>query len=148
MTWLEKKRESFRNWNKDMRALAERNRERDRGFDRHAGKISRFVWPLREAWLPAVVFVLGILDFTSTYVNLELIRNPHVVERGPLAGWALERGGFPFLLAVDLVAAGVRYVYARSGLHGFGRAAFVFILAPYAITTTVVVINNIALFRV
>ena len=156
MSWIEKKRESVRNWNKDMRALAERNRERDRGFDRHAGKISRFVWPLSEAWLPAIVALLGMLDFTTTYVNLALIRNPHVIERGALAGWALERGGFTFLLAVDLaaagtmwgVAAGVRYVYASSGLHGFGRAAFVFILAPYAITTAVVVVNNIALFRV
>jgi hypothetical protein len=156
MSWGKKKMESFSNWRKAMQSLADRNRQRDRGFDRHAGKISRFVWPLREVWLPATVAFLCIMDFTSTYVNLALIRNPHVFERGPLAGWALRTGGFPFLLLIDLVAAAtmsavaiaVRYGYARSGLHGYGRAAFVFVLLPYAITTTVVVINNVALFLV
>jgi hypothetical protein len=145
---------SFRNWNKAMQSAAEKNRQRDRGFDRHAGTFSRFVWPFREAWLPALLASICAMDFTSTYVNLALIRNPYVVENGPLAGWALTTGGFAFLFLVDVAAAAtlsaiavaVRYLYVRSGLHGYGRAAFVVILLPYILRTTVVVVNNIVLF--
>jgi hypothetical protein len=148
--------ESFRNWQRNMESLAERNRQRDRGFDRHAGRFSRFIWPWREVWLPALVASIGIMDFTSTYVVLAVIRNPRIGESGPLAGWALATGGFVFLFFIDLVAAAavlliavaVRYLYVRWGLHGYGRAAFVLILLPYVIRTTVVVINNIALFFV
>ena len=132
MTYFEKKLASFRNWNRSMRAVAERNRQKDRGFDRHVGRFSRLVWPVRERWLLVTVALLGMMDFTSTYVSLELIRKPHIVEKGPLAGWALRMGGFPFLLLVDVLAAvamsaiaiSTRYLYLRSGLSGYSRAAF------------------------
>jgi hypothetical protein len=82
-----------------------------------------------------------------------LIRKPHIVEKGPLAGWALRMGGFPFLLLVDVLAAvamsaiaiSTRYLYLRSGLSGYARAAFVVLLLPYVVTTAIAVVNNVRL---
>ena len=153
MTYFKKKIDAFRTWNDSMKALAQRNRERDRGFDRYAGRFSRFVWPVREAWLLAAVALLCLADFTSTYVALELAGNPHIVESGPLAGWALRTAGFPFLLLVDVFSAGTmaaiaftaRYAYLRAGLGGYARAAFVVLLLPYAVRTAIAVVNNVRL---
>ena len=153
MTHVKNKIDSFRDWNHAIRSLAEKSRQRDRGFDRPVGKLSRLVWPIRERWLLVIVCSICLMDFTTTYINLQLIRNPHAVEAGPLAGWALRTGGFALLLLVNALAAGTlsaiaaaaRYFYARSGLGGYARAAFVVILVPYLVGTTAVVINNIAL---
>ncbi len=144
-------KEKYRAWQISMRAAAERNKARDRGFDKYAGKLSRFLWPPRENWLLVVVFGLCALDFLTTYAALELGRNKNLYEAGPLAGWALDTGGFGFLFLVDLTAAcvialiafGARWVYLRSGLMGYGRAAFVVALAAYVVRTAVVVVNNV-----
>ncbi len=144
-------RDSLRNWSRSLKATAKRNRERDRGFDKSAGTLSRFLWPPSEKWLLAVVFLLCALDFVTTYAALELGRNKNVYEAGPLAGWALGTGGFGFLFLVDLTAAGVlsliavaaRYLYSRHGLKGYARAAFVVALAAYVVRTGFVVINNL-----
>lgn len=132
------------------RARGERLRQIDRSFDRPVGKISRFIWPLREEWLLLVVGSLFLLDYISTYLALQHVE---ITEEGPLAAWALETGGFSFLFLIDLVAAIIftllallaRFLYRRSGLPGYARAAFVFLLFPYIIRTAVVVINNFIL---
>jgi hypothetical protein len=134
-----------------MRAAGERNKARDRGFDKYAGKLSTFLWPPRENWLLVAVFSLCLLDFLTTYAALELGRNEGVYEAGPLAGWALSTGGFGFLFLVDLTAAcvlgviafGARWVYTRSGLNGYARAAFVVALAAYVVRTAFAVVNNV-----
>jgi len=131
----------------------ERYREIDRGLGRHAEKVSRFLWPWQERRLFLVVGLLAVLDFTSTYTLLELSRRSDVYESGLVAIWALDRGGFPLLLLVDIIAALImslsaliaRHLYSRHGFPGYGRAAFVFLLAPYIIIAAVAVINNIVL---
>jgi hypothetical protein len=147
---IESLKQSFRNMNKAARARAERNREIDQSFDRHVGRLSRIVWPFREVRLLVVIGSLFILDYISTYLAL---KNANNYEDGPLAGWALRTGGFGLLLLVDVIAAVVfallamlaRYLYRRSGFQGYGRAAFVVLLLPYVIRTTIVVINNFIL---
>jgi hypothetical protein len=144
-------RDSLRNWRKSLKASADKNRERDRGFDKYAGRLSRFLWPPGENWLLAVVFSLCMLDFVTTYAALELGRNKNVYEAGPLAGWALGTGGFGFLFLVDLVSACIlsliafaaRYLYSRYGFKGYARAAFVIALAAYVVRTGFVVVNNL-----
>jgi len=146
-------RDTLRNWSKSLKATAEKNRERDRGFDKHAGRLSRFLWPPSENWLLVVVFSLCMLDFVTTYAALELGRNKNVHEAGPLAGWALRTGGFGFLFLIDLTAACVlslfalaaRYLYSRYGLKGYARAAFVVALAAYVVRTGFVVVNNLVI---
>jgi hypothetical protein len=148
-TW-ESFKKSFRNLNKAGQSFAEKSRETDRGLDRHVERLSRFIWPARETWLLVVVGFLILLDYTSTYIALQ---NANMYEDGPLAAWALRMGGFPLLLLVDIAAAGVlssvaivaRFLYRRAGCKGYGRAAFVIILAPYIVRTVYVVINNIIL---
>jgi hypothetical protein len=57
------------------------------------------------------------------------------------------------LLYVDIAAVGVlsfaavsaRYLYTRYGFAGFGRAAFVLLLAPYAIIALAAIYNNLLL---
>ena len=135
------------------RARLNRAREIDRGLGRYAKRLSRFLWPWRERWLLAVVALLAILDFTSTYILLELSRKNGVYESGLLAMWAVDRGGFGFLLLVDMIAAlllslaafTARYLYIKHGFAGYGRAAFVFLLTPYIIMAAVAIINNIVL---
>jgi hypothetical protein len=150
---IESLKQSFRNMNKAARSRVERNRAIDQGLDRHVGRFSRIVWPFRRMWLLVVVGSLFVLDYTSTFFAMQ---NADVSEDGPLAGWALRTGGFGLLFLVDIVAAVVcvfiavtaRYLYRKSGFPGYGRAAFVFLLIPYVIRTTIVVINNfILVFR-
>ena len=142
--------ESVRNFRRTMESAGERSRQKDRGFDPYVGAFSRFFWPFRETWLLVVVGSLFILDYTSTYFGLQ---NANVFEDGPLAAWALRTGGFGFLFVVDMVAAvtvsavaiTARYLYGRFGVRGYGRAAFVVLLAPYVVRTSYVVVNNIIL---
>ena len=76
---------------------------------------------------------------------------PYAYERGPLAHWALETGGFPGLLALDavgvivlcLLAVAVRSVYAPFGYGGYGRAAYVLLLMPYAVAASLATVNNL-----
>ena len=144
-------KERYRAWQTSMQATRERNKARDRGFDKYAGRFSRFLWPPRENWLLALAFSLCLLDFLTTYAAIELGRNKGIYEAGPLAGWALDTGGFGFLFLVDLTAAcvlaliafGARWVYLRSGLTGYGRAAFVIALAAYVLRTAFAVVNNV-----
>jgi hypothetical protein len=127
--------------------------EIDRSLGRYAEKLSRFLWPWRELWLLLVVVILVSLDFFTTWALLDLSGKNNVYESGPLAFWALQKGGFPFLLLIDLIAAGVlstaalvsRYLYSSHNYAGYGRAAFVFILTPYIIYTVYAVINNVVL---
>jgi hypothetical protein len=138
---------------KSAEALLSKSREIDRGLGRYVERLSRFLWPWRERWLLLVVGSLAILDFTSTYILLELSRRNDVYESGLLAIWALDRGGFPFLFLIDIVAAVVlalaamtaRYLYIKRGYKGYGRAAFVFLLAPYIIIAPIAIVNNISL---
>jgi hypothetical protein len=137
-----------------MHALAQKSRKADTGLDRHAGRLAAFVWPFPTRYLALSVSALAALDFLSTYVNMGILRNPNVVESGPVAAWALGIGGFGFLLAVDIASVGLvlgvalvaRRFYFRSGLYGYGHAAFVVVLLPYVVRTAAVVISNIALF--
>jgi hypothetical protein len=104
-------------------------------------------------WLVAVVAILAGLDYLTTYVFLQLTGWGYVNEQGVLAGWALRTGGLPALLLVDaagvlvlaLVAVGVRSLYGRFGFKGFGRAAFVVVLLPYAVMAVAAVVNNLVL---
>jgi hypothetical protein len=135
------------------RARLNRAREIDRGFGRYAERLSRFLWPWRERWLLVVVVSLAILDFTSTYILLDLSGKNSVYESGLLAMWAVDRGGFGFLLLVDMIAAVVlslaaftaRHLYVKHGFAGYGRAAFVFLLAPYMVMAAIAIINNVVL---
>jgi len=128
-------------------------REIDRNLGHYAEKLSRILWRWPELRLLIVVGVLIIMDFASTYALLGLNKSQDVYESGRLAFWALERGGFPLLFIVDITAAVIlslaaliaRRLYIKHGFTGYGRAAFVFILAPYIIVTVLAVTNNISL---
>ena len=136
-----------------MRARLEKSVERDRGADPVVGTISRFIWPWRESRLLFMVGCMVALDFTSTFVVIELSGNNFVGEGGRLANWALETGGFAALFLMDIVAVTTmftiaftaRYLYSRFGYGGFARIAFVVALLPYAIATAGAVFNNITL---
>jgi hypothetical protein len=138
---------------KSAKALFYRSREIDKEIGLHAERLSWFLWPRREHWLFLVVGALAILDFTSTYILLDLNKKAGVYESGLLAIWALDRGGFVFLFMVDIAAAVVpslaaftaRYLYTRRGFPGYGRAAFVFLLVPYMIIAVAAIGNNIIL---
>jgi hypothetical protein len=137
------------------KAMLEKSREIDRGLGRYAGRLSRWLWPWPEKWLIVLVGSLAVLDFSSTYVLLELSGKPGAYESGFLAIRALARGGFPYLLLLDLAAALflalaaliARRLYTRRGLPDYGRAAFVFLLMPYIVIATYAVINNVVLLR-
>ena len=126
---------------------------RDRGLERHAVVVSRWLWPWRESQLIILVGCLAMLDYVSTYAFLMLNPNNNVYESGLIASWALQRDGFRGLLLVDIfavitvfaVAIGTRFIYVESGFAGFGRAAFVVMLTPYVIVTMPVIFNNIVL---
>lgn len=127
--------------------------ERDRRAERYMETASRFLWRWRESRLLAFVAFVALLDYASTYAVLALSGKSYVNEAGSLASWALEKGGFAGLFladlaavfAISLVAITLRFVLFRSGFRGFGRAAFVFLLVPYAVVAMVAVINNVLL---
>lgn len=127
--------------------------ERDRRAERYVEAASRFLWRWREPWLLAFVAFVALLDYASTYAILALSGKSYLNEAGSLARWALEKGGFAGLFladlaavfAISLVAVTLRFVLFRFGFRGFGRAAFVFLLVPYAVVAMVAVINNLLL---
>ncbi len=126
---------------------------RDRGLERHAVVVSRWLWPWRESKLIILVGCLAVLDYISTYAFLTLSPNNNVYESGLIASWALQKDGFRGLLLADIlavitvfaVAISARFIYVKSGFAGFGRAAFVVMLTPYVIVTMAVISNNIVL---
>jgi hypothetical protein len=134
-------------------SIRDKSRRIDSGFGKYAGAASRFIWPWQERWLLVVIGCLAVLDFASTYALLDLSGKKNVYESGRIASQALEAGGFPLLFGVDiaavtalaLVAFVVRYAYVKNGHSGFGRAAFVFLLVPYAFVTGYAIVNNIIL---
>ena len=141
-----------------MQSLAGRARERirksilrERRSDPRVEQLSRYLWPWHEAWLVRLVALLALLDYLSTYALLELSGKESVYERGLLAHWALQSGGFRNLLLMDtlavallcLVAIGVRFLYSRFGFTGFARAAYVAVLFPYAVAALLATANNL-----
>ena len=128
-------------------------KERDRRAERYVEAASRFMWRWREPWLLALVAFVALLDYASTYVILELSGKSYLNEAGSLARWALDKGGFAGLFladlaavfAISLIAITLRFILFRFGFRGFGRAAFVFLLVPYAVVAMVAVINNLVL---
>lgn len=135
------------------RGIVKRSIERDRSSEPYVEALSRSLWPWRETWLLALVCLLALLDYVSTYAVLEFSGNEYVYEGGPLASWALQVGGFSWLFLVDIAAASVlllvaitiRSIHSKFGFRGFGRTAFVFVLTPYVVITMAAIFNNIAL---
>lgn len=129
------------------------NIERQRKFERQVYAFSHVLWPYTELKLVFYISVLAVLDFTSTFVALELSGNKHIYEAGFLAKWALQIGGFPALLIVDIISICVliflafiaKAFYIKLGLKGFGRAAFVLMLIPYFLIIWGIITNNILL---
>ena len=128
-------------------------KERDRRAERYVEAASQFLWRWQERWLLGLVAFVALLDYSSTYAILALSGKSYLNEAGSLARWALEKGGFAGLFladlaavfAISLVAITLRFVLFRFGFRGFGRAAFVFLLVPYAVVAMVAVINNLLL---
>ena len=108
---------------------------------------------MANQWLLLLVALLAILDFTSTYILLELSGKNDVYESGLIAIWALDRGGFTFLLLVDILTAIVlslaalvaKYLYTKHGFASYGRASFVFLLLPYIAIASFAIVNNVVL---
>lgn len=127
--------------------------ERDRRAEQYVEAASRVIWRWREPWLLAFVAFVALLDYASTYALLALSDKSYLNEAGSLASWALDKGGFTGLFladlaavfAISLVAIALRFIYRKFGFRGFGRAAFVFVLIPYAVVAMVAVINNLIL---
>ncbi len=128
-------------------------REKDRRAERYVEAVSRVIWRWREPWLLAFVVFVALLDYASTYAVLALSDKTYLNEAGSLASWALDKGGFIGLFLADLaavfvislVAITLQFIYIKRGFRGFGRAAFVFLLVPYAVVAMVAVINNLIL---
>ena len=124
---------------------------RDRRREPLIERISRYLWPWREAWLAGLVVLLALTDYLSTYTLLELSNKPYAYERGPLAHWALQTGGFKGLFMMDilevsvlfLLAVSARFAYSRFGFHGYARAAYVVVLTPFAVASIFATLNNL-----
>ena len=126
--------------------------ERDRRAEGRVEAISRLLWPWREKWLIALVSLLALMDFTTTSVALTLTGKGYI-EGGLIAGWALRVGGLGWLFVVDIGAVGglslaaltARFTCAKFGFKGYGRAAFVVLLVPYAVVAAAAAVNNLVL---
>ena len=124
---------------------------RDRKFEPSVERVSRYLWPWREAWLVRAAFLVAAVDFLSTYVLLDLSNTPNAYERGILASRALQIDGFRGLLimnlvavsAICLVAISARLVYSRFGYYGFARAGFVAAIFPYILAASLAAVNNV-----
>ena len=124
---------------------------RDRKFEPSIERVSRYLWPWREAWLVRMAFLVAALDFLSTYALLDLSNKPDAYERGILASRALQIDGFRGLLIMNLVAVGTiclvaigaKLVYSRFGYHGFARAGFVAAILPYTLAASLAAVNNV-----
>ena len=127
--------------------------ERDRRAEVRVEAISRALWPWRARKLVILAGLLALLDYTTTSVALELSGKTYVQEGGMLAGWALRTGGLGWLFLIDmaavaalaLAAVAARSLCIRFGFDGFGRAAFVALLVPYAVVAAAAVVNNLVL---
>ena len=126
--------------------------ERDRRAEGRVEAISRLLWPWREKWLIALISLLALMDFTTTSVALTLTGKGYI-EGGLIAGWALRVGGLGWLFVVDIGAVGglsladliARFTCAKFGFKGYGRAAFVVLLVPYAVVAAAAAVNNLVL---
>lgn len=135
------------------KSMVRKSLERDRSSERYVEAVSRSLWPWRESRLLALVLLLAVLDYVSTYAALELSGRMDVYEGGPLASWALRMGGFTRLFWVDMAAVSVlllaalafRFLHSKFGFKGFGRTAFVVVLVPYIVITMAAIFNNIVL---
>ena len=124
---------------------------RDRRFEPSVERVSRYLWPWREAWLVRTAFLVAALDFLSTYALLDLSNKTNAYERGILASRALQIDGYRGLLimnlaavgAICLVAIGTRLLYSRFGYHGFARAGFVAAILPYTLAAFLAAVNNV-----
>ena len=133
-----------------MKGMVNNALERDRRAEGHIEAVSRLLWRWQEIWLVILVGILAILDYTTTFIVLEWSGKDFLRESGLLAGWALQVGGLGWLFLVDmgavialsLIALLLRFLCFRFGFHGFGRAAFVALLVPYAIVAAGAIINN------
>lgn len=127
--------------------------ERERSLERPLEAVSKSLWPWSEAKLIRYVILIAALDYVSTYAFLKVSSNHNLVEGGPIAGWALQTGGFGRLFLVDaatvlsliFLALGLRSFYTTKGFRGLGRTAFVVLLVPYFVATLLVVYNNVLL---
>lgn len=127
--------------------------ERDRRVEGRVAAVSRVLWPWRESRLVVLVGLLALLDYATTCAALELSGKGHIEEGGMLAGWALRIGGLGWLFLADLgavIALSIAAITARIlcfkfGFQGFGRAAFVVLLVPYAVVAFAAVVNNLVL---
>ena len=136
-----------------MKRQVARALERDRSVERYVEVASTYLWRWREPWLLALVALVAALDFSTTYAFLELSGRANLREVGWLASQALEMGGYGMLLLVDIAAVAglavtalaMRHLCFRFGFRGFGRAAFVILLVPYAVMAFAAVVNNLVL---
>ena len=127
--------------------------ERDRRVEGRVGAVSRVLWPWRESRLVVLVGLLALLDYATTCAALELSGKGHIEEGGMLAGWALRIGGLGWLFLVDIgavtalsiAAIAARFLCFKFGFQGFGRAAFVVLLVPYAVVAFAAVVNNLVM---
>ncbi|MFC1916405.1 hypothetical protein ACFLW4_06950 [Chloroflexota bacterium] len=125
----------------------------DQFNEQYVEAVSRALWPWRYSLLLALVGFLAVLDYTSTYIALELSGNKYLYEGGLLANWALRTGGFAALFLFDLAAIStlllaaltIRFLYYKFGFKVLGRTASVVMLLPYVVITTVAVLNNVTL---
>lgn len=125
--------------------------QRDRRFEPWMDRMSRRLWPWQDARLMLTIPFVALLDYLSTYALLVLSSKPYVYEHGPLAHWALETDGFRGLFALDILgvvvlcclAVTVRFAYTRFGYGGYGRAAYVLLLMPYAAAAILAAVNNL-----
>jgi hypothetical protein len=135
--------ESLKNRNK-------RNVELERRWDHKFASFSKLLWPWRESRLIIFIIIGATLDYVSTYVAFKF-GGDKVTEAGLIAKWGLLTGGFIKLFFIDLgligglllLSMGVRYLYNKLGFPGYGRAAFVLVLIPYATLILAVIFNNI-----
>ena len=133
--------------------IIKKSLEVDRSTERYVEAVSRSLWPWGESRLLALVGLLVMLDYLSTFAALELSGNKYLYEGGPLANWALQMGGFAGLFlfnifiisALLLTALTIRFLHFKFGFEGFGRAAFVVMLAPYVVVTMAAIFNNVLL---
>ena len=137
----------------DMKTRRERYREIERNMERPIESFAQALWPFSEPKLILFVSAAAFLDYASTFTFLRLNGSTNVVEGGPLAKWALQNGGFAALFLTDALSVGIlislaigaRFLFRKLGFAGFGRAAFTFVLIPYAVIILAVIFNNILL---
>ena len=133
--------------------IAKKRLKVDRSMERYVEAFSRSLWPWKESWLLALVGLVAVLDYLSTFTALELSGNKYLYEGGLVANWALRTAGFTGLFLFDtviistllLTALTIRFLHFKFGFKGFGRTAFVVMLAPYVVATMAAIFNNVVL---